>query len=262
MDNSRGLKNKVAVITGGCGDIGGATARRLAELGAAVVLFDILDAEAGHARMKDLCATAYMRVDQSKSEELRQGIADVCQQFGRVDIAIGNAGVGPGGDLLDLEDSDWNDVLTVNLIGCAQFAQAAIRHMVSQPPDPISNIRGRVLFTSSWVGDFPSPGAIPYCVSKAGLNHLVRLTAQEFASQRILVNAVAPGILNAGLTKKAAFQRDAKLRQKYLDYIPLGEFGTAEQVADAFVFLSSSESDYMTGQILTVDGGCTITKRE
>jgi 3-oxoacyl-[acyl-carrier protein] reductase len=99
-------------------------------------------------------------------------------------------------------------------------------------------------------------------VSKAGLNHFVRLVAQEFAGKRILVNAVAPGILNAGLTKKAAFQRDAKLRQKYLDYIPLGEFGTAEQVADAFVFLASAESNYMTGQILTVDGGCTITKRE
>jgi NAD(P)-dependent dehydrogenase (short-subunit alcohol dehydrogenase family) len=99
-------------------------------------------------------------------------------------------------------------------------------------------------------------------VSKAGLNHFVRLVAQEFAGKRILVNAVAPGILNAGLTKKAAFQRDESLRQKYIDYIPLGEFGTAEQVAGAFVFLSSSESNYITGQILTVDGGCTMTKRE
>jgi 3-oxoacyl-[acyl-carrier protein] reductase len=262
MDTSRGLKNKVIIITGGCGDIGGATAMKLAELSAKVVLFDLLDPEAGQLRMKELGAATYMRVDQSVTEELRGGIADVCQQFGRVDVAIGNAGVGPGGNLLDLEDSDWEHVLRVNLIGCAQFAQAAIRHMVNQEPDPVTNIRGKVLFTSSWVGDFPSPGAIPYCVSKAGLNHLVRLAAQEFAAQRILVNSVAPGILNAGLTKKAAFQRDAKLRQKYLDYIPLGEFGTAEQVADAFVFLSSSESDYMTGQVLTVDGGCTITKRE
>ena len=262
MDVSRGLKDKVVVITGGCGDIGGATAHRMAELGAKVVLFDILDPKAGFARMNELHAAAYMNVDQSNTEELRRRIAEVWHQFGRLDVAIGNAGVGPGGNLLDLEDSDWENVLRVNLIGCTQFAQAAIRQMVSQDPDPATHIRGKVLFTSSWVGAFPSPGAIPYCVSKAGLNHFVRLTAQEFAARRILVNAVAPGILNAGLTKKAAFQRDPKLRQKYLDYIPLGEFGTAEQVADAFVFLSSSESNYITGQILTVDGGCTITKRD
>lgn len=261
VDISRGLKDKVVVITGGCGDIGGATASKLAELGAKVVLFDIIDPEAGRARMQELAAVAYMKVDQSSTAQLRQGITDVCRQFRRIDVVIGNAGVGPGGNLLDLEDSDWEEVLRVNLIGCTQLAQAAIRHMVTQEPDA-GNIRGKVLFTSSWVGDFPSPGAIPYCVSKAGLNHFVRLVAQEFAGKRILVNAVAPGILNAGLTKKAAFQRDAKLRQKYLDYIPLGEFGTAEQVADAFVFLASAESNYMTGQILTVDGGCTITKRE
>jgi NAD(P)-dependent dehydrogenase (short-subunit alcohol dehydrogenase family) len=261
VDVYRGLKDKVVVISGGCGDIGGATASRLAELGAKVVLFDIIDPEAGRSRMKELGAAACMKVDQSSTAQLRQGINDVWRQFGRIDVVIGNAGVGPGGNLLDLEDSDWEEVLRVNLIGCTQLAQAAIRHMVTQEPDA-GNIRGKVLFTSSWVGDFPSPGAIPYCVSKAGLNHFVRLVAQEFAGKRILVNAVAPGILNAGLTKKAAFLRDAKLRQKYLDYIPLGEFGTAEQVADAFVFLASAESNYMTGQILTVDGGCTITKRE
>jgi NAD(P)-dependent dehydrogenase (short-subunit alcohol dehydrogenase family) len=262
MDPSRGLNDKVIVITGGCGDIGGATALKLAELGAKVVLFDILDSEAGWAQMNQLHAAAYMRVDQAKTEELQDGLAKVCREFGRLDVAIGNAGVGPGGHLLDLQDSDWESVLRINLIGCTQLAQAAIRHMIAQEADPKTGIRGKVLFTSSWVGEFPSPGAIPYCVSKAGLNHFVRLIAQEFAGRRILVNAVAPGILNAGLTKKAAFQRDPKLRQKYLDYIPLGEFGTAEQVAEAFVFLSSSESSYMTGQILTVDGGCTLTKRE
>ena len=262
MDVSRGLKNKVVVITGGCGDIGGATALKLAELGAQVVLFDLLDSEAGRARMNQLHAASYMCIDQGKTKELQDGIGNVCREFGRIDIAIGNAGVGPGGNLLDLKDSDWESVLRINLIGCTQLAQAAIRHMIAQEADPRTRIRGKVLFTSSWVGDFPSPGAIPYCVSKAGLNHFVRLIAQEFAGKRILVNAVAPGILNAGLTKKAAFQRDPKLLQKYLDYIPLGEFGTAEQVAEAFVFLSSSESNYMTGQILTVDGGCTLTKRE
>jgi NAD(P)-dependent dehydrogenase (short-subunit alcohol dehydrogenase family) len=262
MKDSRRLKNKVVVITGGCGDIGGATARKLALLGAKVVLFDIVEEKVGRARTRELRAAAYLNVDQSKTEDLQRGVADVAKRFGKIDVVIGNAGVGPGGNLLDLTDADWERVLRVNLVGCAQLAQAAVRQMLSQSYDKKTKIRGKVLFTSSWVGDFPSPGAIPYCVSKAGLNHLVRLAAQEYASRGILVNAVAPGILNAGLTKKAAFQRNAKLRQKYLGYIPLGEFGTAEQVADAFVFLCSAESDYMTGQILTVDGGCTLTKRE
>lgn len=262
MNDSRGLIDKVVAITGGCGDIGGATALKLGDLGAKVVLLDLLDPKAGQIRMRELKARAYLRVDQSKTDEVRKGIAAIAEQFGKLDVVIGNAGVGPGGNLLDLTDADWEGVLRVNLIGCAQLAQAAVRQMLSQKPDKATNIRGKVLFTSSWVGDFPSPGAIPYCVSKAGLNHLVRLIAQEFASKGILSNAVAPGILNAGLTKKAAFQRDPKLRKKYLNYIPLGEFGSAEQVADAFVFLCSAESNYMTGQILVVDGGCTITKRE
>jgi 3-oxoacyl-[acyl-carrier protein] reductase len=261
MNDMRGLTGKIVAITGGCGDIGAATASKLSALGAKVVLLDLLAPEAGEARMRELRASAYFKVDQSKTDEIRRGIADIAKQFGRLDVVIGNAGIGPGGNLLDLTDSDWEEVLKVNLIGCAQLAQAAVLQMLSQKPDKATRIRGKVLFTSSWVGDFASPGAIPYCVSKAGLNHLVRLMAQEFAPKGILANALAPGILNAGLTKKVAFHSNPKLRKKFLSYIPLGEFGTAEQVADAFVFLCSPESNYMTGQILVVDGGCTLTKR-
>jgi NAD(P)-dependent dehydrogenase (short-subunit alcohol dehydrogenase family) len=129
--------------------------------------------------------------------------------------------------------------------------------MLNQEPDA-QGIRGRVLFTSSWVGTYPSPGSDPYCVSKAGLNHMVRLIAQTHASQGIRANAVSPGILDAGLTKKAALQRDASLRQKFQSYIPVKEFGTSEQVADAFVYLCSPESNYVTGHILFVDGGCSV----
>ena len=261
LNDSRGLQKKVIVITGGCGDIGSATGAKLASLGATVVLFDLMGRKAGKTRMQEVGATEYLRVDQAKTEQLEWGISEVTKRFGKLDIVIGNAGIGPGGNLLELTDEDWERVLRVNLIGCAQLAQIAIRSMLSRAVDRMG-IRGKVLFTSSWVGSFPSPGAIPYCVSKAGIDHLVRLTAQEFAAKGILVNAVAPGILNAGLTRKAAFQRDPKLRRKYLGYIPLGKFGTAEQVADAFVFLCSSESNYMTGQILVVDGGCSLTKRE
>lgn len=139
------------------------------------------------------------------------------------------------------------------------LAQAALKHMLNQEPDA-QGIRGRLLFTSSWVGRYPAPGADAYSVSKAGLDHMVRLIAQAHASQGIRANAVSPGILNAGLTSKVAFQRDPGLRQRLQSYIPVEEFGTAEQVADAFVYLCSSESNYVTGHILFVDGGCSVRK--
>lgn len=260
MDNSRGLKDKLVIITGGCGDIGGATCRKLADLGAHVILFDLLDDQAGNTRAHELAAAAYKRVDQGNAQQIQHAIDKVAEEFKRLDIVIGNAGVGPGGTVLDLTEQDWLDVLRVNLVGCAMLAKAALRQMLKQAPDA-DGIRGKLLFTSSWVGTHPAPGADPYCVSKAGLDHLTRLIAQAHASQGILANAVAPGILDAGLTKKAAFQRDATLRQKYRSYIPMGEFGTADQVADAFLYLCSRESNYMTGHILFVDGGCAVSKR-
>lgn len=260
MHNSRGLQDKVVVITGGLGDIGAATTRKLVALGAQVILFDLLEEGAAAERTHELGGAAYQKVDQGDSNKLQAAMAQVAKDFVRLDIVIGNAAVGSGGSLLDLTVSDWNEAFRVNLVGCAMLAQAAVKRMLEQAPDS-EGIRGKVLFTSSWVGTCAFPGAIQYCVSKAGLDHMVRLAAQEYAAKGIRFNAVAPGILDAGLTRKA-FERRPELRSKFLGSIPVGEFGTAEQVADAFVFLSSRESNYMTGHILFVDGGCSLTKGE
>jgi NAD(P)-dependent dehydrogenase (short-subunit alcohol dehydrogenase family) len=259
-DNSRGLDGKVIVITGGCGDIGGRTAAKLAGLGARIILFDLLPEAEGSAHIRRLQGVAYKRVDQGNAAEMESAIAGISQEFQRLDVVIGNAASGAGGGLLDLTARDWEDALRVNLIGCAMLAEFAVRQMIEQAPDA-RGIRGRILFTSSWVGSFPSPGAIQYCVSKAGLDHLVRLSAQEYASKGIRINAVAPGILDAGLTKKA-FENNPALRIKFLTKIPLGEFGTADQIADAFAFLCSNDSDYITGQILFVDGGCSLRPQD
>ena len=260
MERTRGLKDKTILITGGCGDIGGTMTRKLAELGARVIIFDLLNKKAGEARTRELDGAAYRKVDQGNANQVQEAVAAVARKFKRLDVVIGNAGIGPGGNVLDLTESEWVEVLRVNLIGCAMLAKAALKAMLGQPIDA-GGIRGKILFTSSWVGDFPSPGADGYCVSKAGLNHLTRLIAQRHAPDRILANAVAPGILKAGLTKNVAFRRAPGLREKLQSYIPLVEFGTAEQVADAFVYLCSPESNYMTGHIMVVDGGCTLTKR-
>jgi NAD(P)-dependent dehydrogenase (short-subunit alcohol dehydrogenase family) len=258
MDASRGLQDKVVIITGGCGDIGSATTRKLAALGARVALFDLLEESQGQARARELGAADYQRVDQGDEARVAAGIAAVAGRFGRLDVVIGNAALGSRAGLADLTAADWERCFRVNVIGCALVGRAAVRTMLSQAPDR-DGVRGKLLFTSSWVGTFPRPGAIDYCVSKAALNHLVREAAQEYAAHGIRVNAVAPGILDAGLTRQA-FQKEPQLREQFLALIPVGTFGTAEQIADSFVFLCSSESNYMTGQILCVDGGCSLSR--
>ena len=258
MDEDRGLRHKVIVISGGCGDIGSATTEKLAARGARVIVFDLLKKSDGAKQARRIGAADYLRVDQGSQTQVERGIAKVVERFERVDTVIANAAVGPPGDLLERTADDWKACLRVNLIGCAALARAAVVPMLEQAPDP-DGIRGKLLFTSSWVGSHPRPGAIDYCVSKAGLDHLVRLIAQEFAARGIRANAVAPGILDAGLTRKA-FQRQPELREKFQVEIPVGEFGTPEQVADAFVFLCSHESNYITGHTLLVDGGCALTR--
>jgi len=257
MNDSRGLEDKVVVITGGCGDIGGATTQKLASLGARVIIFDLLEEEVAKTRIEEIGAVAYHRVDQGDHSQIQEEINRVVQDFHKIDILIGNAAMGPPGDLLDRTAEEWISSLGVNLVGCIMAAQTAVTQMLRQEPDE-EGIRGKLLFTSSWVGQHPRPGAIDYCVSKAGLDHLVRLIAQQYAAQGIRVNAVAPGILDAGLTRKA-FQQQPALRKKFSTWIPVGEFGTSEHIGDAFTFLCSRESNYMTGQILCVDGGCSLT---
>jgi NAD(P)-dependent dehydrogenase (short-subunit alcohol dehydrogenase family) len=259
VENHDGLRDKVIIVTGGCGDIGAATTRTLAARGAKLVVFDLLEEDAGREKADALGAVDYLRVDQGDSGQVHGGIDEVAERFGRVDVAIGNAAVGPGGNLLDRSAEDWANSLRINLIGCAMLAQAAARQMLSQDPDP-DGVRGKILFTSSWVGAYPHSGAIDYGVGKAALNHLVKVVALEFASQGIRANAVAPGILDAGLAR-AAMDRDDALRAPMLGSIPMDEFGNPEQIADAFLFLCSRQSNYMTGHIMFVDGGCSLIKR-
>ena len=260
MSDDRGLKDKVIIITGGGGDIGGATARKLAGFGARVIIFDLLDEEAGKARAAELGAAEYRRADQGEEAQVQAGVADVVKRFGRLDAAIANAALGTTGNLLEQTLEDWRTCFRVNLFGCVLVAQAAVKQMLDQSPDG-GGIRGKVLFTSSWVGAHPYPGSVNYNASKAAVDHTMRLIAQNYAAQGIRANAVAPGILDAGLAGKLAGRRP-ELREKFLAAVPVGELGTAEQIADAYVFLCSRESNYMTGQVLYVDGGASLTRRE
>lgn len=259
MDKHRGIKDKIIVVTGGCGDIGSAITQRLAAYGAKVIVFDLWDSEAGHKHVNEQGGSHYARVDQGDAAEVHQAIASVSRDFGRLDVVIANAAHMSVGYLLDRTAEDWMQSLRVNVIGSAMLAQASVKQMLTQSEDE-GGVRGKVLFTTSWVGTYPYPGSIDYCASKAAIDHLARLIAQEYADQGIRVNAVAPGILDSGGSRKAVEQNRALL-DRMLSAIPVGELGTAEQVADAFLFLCSKESNYMTGHTLFVDGGCSLTKR-
>jgi NAD(P)-dependent dehydrogenase (short-subunit alcohol dehydrogenase family) len=256
----RGLDKKVVVITGGCGDIGAATARELAREGAAVFLLDLISPDEGAHRAKKIGAAGYRQCDQGNRRSIDAVLAQLADELPRLDVVIANAAVAGRHAFHEISEETWNEHVRVNLSGCFHVAQATVRIMLRQSPDA-DGIRGKVLFTSSWVARLSVPSSLAYVVTKTGVNALTQAMAQELAGSQIRVNALAPGILDAGLTRKLC-EEDPTLKQKLLSMIPLNALGVPEDVARAYAFLCSNESNYMTGQVLTVDGGCSVIKRD
>ena len=257
------LDRQTAVITGGCGDIGRATARRLIACGARVALLDVIEeTEARKAVLllsQDPGIASYVRCDVSRRAEVEAALTGVQSSNGRIDFVIANAAVVCNQPFLEITTEAWMRTLEVNLTGCFHVAQVAAQLMDRQDPDS-DGIRGRILFTGSWVQDMPWPEGTSYIVSKAGIKALARNMAQELSARGIRVNVVAPGIVMAGLSRQV-YESDPAFGPRATAAIPLGEFGTAEQVADAFAFLCGPESSYMTGSVLLVDGGASLVKR-
>jgi NAD(P)-dependent dehydrogenase (short-subunit alcohol dehydrogenase family) len=145
----------------------------------------------------------------------------------------------------------WQVHLDINLTGCFNVGQVAAQLMVQR------RRAGLVLFTGSWVGEIPWPEIAPYCVSKAGVRMLARSMARELAVHGIRVNVVAPGIVHAGMARRQ-YETDPAYARRASVVIPLGEMGTAEQVAQSVAFLCSPQATYMTGSVLLVDGGASL----
>jgi len=237
----RDLAGLGVAVTGAAGDLGGAMARELSARGAVVTMLDRVPAS------EIVDGGSFVQVDVTDRAAVDAALAAIDP----LDVAIGNAGIVEAAPFLDVSQAQWQAHLDINLTGCFNVGQAAARLMAER------GTRGQVIFTGSWVGEIPWPEISAYSVSKAGVRMLARAMARELAGRGIRVNVVAPGIVMAGMAKRQ-YEIDPDYARRASVVIPLGEFGTAEQVAKSVAFLCSPDAEYMTGSVLLVDGGASL----
>ena len=245
------VEKKHVAITGGTGEIGLTMATAFARQGAQVTLLDQTPPSGAIAATVEEIGARFQSMDVTDEQSVNAAIGSLPS----IDIAIANAGVHRGARFLELSVEKWRLMLDVNLTGVFLFCQAAARNMATR------NAGGSIVITGSWVQDVPNMDNTGYCTSKAGAAMLARCMALELAELGIRVNVVAPGIVDAGMAKRQ-IQVDPAFARKALKGIPLGRLQTAEQVAQAAVFLSSEQAASVTGVTLLVDGGLSLFKYE
>ena len=248
------LENKHAVVTGiskSGGGIGRAIALALADQGAHVAVAGHSSLAAAEAVAAEIQAKGRQALaaqcDVSDAAQVEKFVSQVLTTWGALDIVVNNAGTTRDGLVLRMSEEDWDTVVDSNLKGTFLMTRAALKPMIKQR-------RGKIVNITSVMGLIANPGQANYSASKAGIIGLTRTVAKEVASRNIQVNAVAPGFIETAMTDKLS----EDLKQTVLKDIPAGRLGTPEDVAGAVVFLCSPASDYITGQVLTVDGGMII----
>ena len=246
----RPLDGKVAIVTGGSRGIGAAIAALLAERGAAVVV-SARDTDRLNATVKDLesagAAVTGVAGDVSRREEAERVVETARERFGRVDVLVNNAGITRDALLLRMKDEDWDRVLEVNLRGAFVMTRAAAKPMVRQKS-------GRIINIASAAGAMSNAGQVNYSASKAGLIGFTKASARELSHWQILVNAVAPGLIETDM----AAGIPASAREALLGQVPLGRIGTPREVAEMVGFLAGDGATYITGQVFHVNGGLYI----
>jgi 3-oxoacyl-[acyl-carrier protein] reductase len=240
-------KEKVAVVTGASRGIGRSISLALAAKGATIVAVD-MDQAATEAIVAELQASGAKALavvaNVTVAADVEKMIDAAMEAFGRVDILVNNAGITRDGLLMRMKDEDWDAVLNVNLKGAFLSTRAAFKVMSKQR-------YGRIINIASVVGQMGNAGQANYCASKAGLIGLTKSNARELAKRSITVNAVAPGFIATAMTDALS----EKVREELTAQIPLERLGSADDIANAVVFLASEQSGYITGHVLSVNGG-------
>ncbi|MEJ2698597.1 MAG: 3-oxoacyl-[acyl-carrier-protein] reductase, partial [Desulfuromonadales bacterium] len=235
-------KDKVAIVTGASRGIGRSISLALAARGARIVAVD-LNLEGTEAMVAEIEAMGGEAIavqgNVTIADDADRMVSAAMEKFGRVDILVNNAGITRDALLLRMKDEDWDAVLTVNLKGAFLCTRAAAKVMTKQR-------YGRIVNIASVVGQMGNAGQANYCASKAGLMGLTRSNARELARRNVTVNAVAPGFIATDMTDALP----EKTRQELAAQIPLERLGSADDIANAVVFLAAEASGYITGQVL------------
>ena len=244
------LSNKVAIVTGSGRGIGRAIALKLAEVGATVVVNDIDEAVKGVAEEIEAMGRQSLPIlaDVSSSSDVARLVEETKASYGSIDILVNNAGIARDQLLLRMSEEDWDKVLNVDLKSVFLCTKAVLRPMAKQR-------WGRIISISSIVGIVGNQGQANYASAKAGIIGFTRTIAKEVASHNITANVIAPGFIDTEMTQRLKEEWKQELKRQ----IPLGDFGSPRDVAEAVAFLASDEAKYITGQVLGVDGGMAIS---
>ncbi|PKM89286.1 MAG: beta-ketoacyl-ACP reductase [Firmicutes bacterium HGW-Firmicutes-12] len=245
------LENQVALVTGASRGIGRQAALKLAGEGAKVIINYQGNDEAAKETLDLVCEMGgsgeLAKADVTSSEQVEELIKKIMDRYGKIDILINNAGITRDGLLMRMKDEDWEKVISTNLTGVFNCTRAVVRPMMKQRS-------GRIINISSVVGISGNAGQVNYSAAKAGIIGLTKSTAKELASRGIMVNAIAPGFIRTDMTDKLTEEVKAEITSR----IPVGRLGNPDDIANLILFLAGPYSDYITGQVIAVDGGMTM----
>lgn len=244
------FENKVVVITGSASGIGKAAVEKFAREGAAVAIWDVNEIQGKELELILLhegFAARFIKVNTASFEEVEHATKEIIKQFGKISVLVNNAGITRDASILKMTAEQWQQVMDVNLTGVFNCCKAIA-------PNMIENGFGRIINTSSIVGLYGNFGQANYAATKAGVIALSKTLARELGKYNITVNAVAPGFIATDMIKTIPDKIIAMMTEK----VPLKKLGTPEDVANTYAFLASDEAQFISGTVISVDGGLTI----